>query len=104
LDLSDPTSPAATGELKITGYSAYLHPVGDGLLLGVGQEATEEGRTTGAQVSLFDVRDPSSPTRLAQVDLGESSSSEVEHDHRAFLYRDGLALVPTASWAWDSST
>ena len=39
IDLADPTNPVVTGELKIPGYSAYLHPVGDGLLLGVGQDA-----------------------------------------------------------------
>lgn len=101
LDLADPTAPAAAGELKITGYSAYLHPVGEGRLLGIGQEATAEGRTTGAQVSLFDVSNPASPERISQFDLGESSSSEVEHDHRAFLWWEGLALVPTTSWAFD---
>ncbi|MCG8321290.1 MAG: beta-propeller domain-containing protein, partial [Cytophagales bacterium] len=43
LDLTDPANPVLEGELKIPGYSAYLHPVGDGLLLGVGQDASEEG-------------------------------------------------------------
>ncbi len=104
LDLSDPTAPVATGELKITGFSSYLHPVGDGLLLGVGQEATEEGRITGGQVSLFDVSDPASPQRLAQIDLGEGASSEVEGDHRAFLFWDGLALVPYTAWNYDPET
>ena len=58
LDLSDPTEPRVAGELKIPGYSAYLHPVGDGLLLGVGQDANADGATTGVQMSLFDVSDP----------------------------------------------
>ena len=40
VDLSDPTDPTVEGELKIQGYSAYLHPVGDDLVLGVGQDAT----------------------------------------------------------------
>ena len=42
VDLSDPAAPAVTGELKILGYSAYLHPIGDGRLIGVGQDATEQ--------------------------------------------------------------
>ncbi|MEO6496207.1 MAG: beta-propeller domain-containing protein, partial [Solirubrobacteraceae bacterium] len=58
LDLSDPARPRVTGELKIAGYSAYLHPVGDDLILGVGQDAGRDGRTTGTQLSLFDVSDP----------------------------------------------
>ena len=49
IDLSDPTKPRVVGELKITGYSAYLHPIGDGLLMGVGQDATDQGRRLGAQ-------------------------------------------------------
>jgi hypothetical protein len=67
LDLSDPTAPRVRGELKILGYSAYLHPVGEDRLLGVGQDATERGQTTGAQLSLFDVSDAARPRRIAQA-------------------------------------
>ena len=58
LDLADPARPRVTGELKILGYSAYLHPVGEHELLGVGQDATPEGMRLGTQVSLFDVSNP----------------------------------------------
>ena len=85
LDLSVPSRPVVRGELKIRGYSAYLHPVGDDLLLGVGQDATDEGRTLGTQVSLFDVSDLRRPRRLAMQPLG-ASWSEAENDHRAFLW------------------
>ncbi len=102
LDLSDPSRPAVAGELKILGYSAYLHPLGDGRLLGVGQDATERGSVTGTQLSLFDVSDPSSPRRLAQVRIAEASS-EAEWDHHAFLYfePEGLVVVPIAVYDWD---
>ena len=86
IDLSDPADPKVMGELKILGYSAYLHPIGDGLLLGVGQDADERGVISGTQVSIFDVSDLSDPVRTHQFNLAESSSSEVEFDHRAFLY------------------
>ncbi|WP_033442898.1 beta-propeller domain-containing protein [Saccharothrix sp. NRRL B-16314] len=95
LDLSDPAKPRKVGELKITGYSAYLHPAGDGKLIGVGQEATGQGRTTGTQVSLFDVSDPAAPTKVAGHHL-PGANSEVEFDPHAFLYwpaRD-LVLLP----------
>jgi len=95
LDLSDPTRPRVTGELKIPGYSAYLHPIGDGLILGVGQDADLQGRTKGLQMSLFDVTDPAAPRRLDQVAL-PGGWSDVEGDHHAFTYADGLALVPYA--------
>jgi hypothetical protein len=100
LDLSNPASPRVVGELKIPGYSAYLHPVGDGLLLGVGQDATEEGRRTGVQLSLFDVSDLANPVRLDQVGLGENSYTPVEYDHHAFLWwaPQKLAVIPALSY------
>ncbi|WP_433263254.1 beta-propeller domain-containing protein [Actinosynnema sp. CS-041913] len=102
LDLSDPAKPRKVGELKITGYSAYLHPAGDRKLIGVGQEATDQGRALGTQVSLFDVADPAAPTRIAGHHV-PGGNSEVEYDAHAFLYwpaRDLLVLpvmtYPTA--------
>ncbi|MDO3705613.1 beta-propeller domain-containing protein [Micromonospora sp. C28SCA-DRY-2] len=92
LDLTEPTAPRVTGELKITGYSAYLHPLPDGRLLGVGQEADGRGRTQGLQVSLFDVRDPARPTRLDQYHVPDAYSS-VEFDPHAFLYHPDSGLV-----------
>ena len=47
LDLSQPARPRVLGELKIRGYSSYLHPVGPDRLLGVGQDATDQGVRTG---------------------------------------------------------
>ncbi|NLT56777.1 MAG: hypothetical protein GXX79_19880 [Actinomycetales bacterium] len=93
LDLSDPAQPRVTGELDVLGYSAYLHPVGDGLLLGVGQDADAYGRVTGLQLSLFDVADPAEPRRLDRVRLPDASSG-AENDHHAFTFDHGLALVP----------
>lgn len=102
IDLSDPTAPRQLGELKIPGYSAYLHPVGEGLLLGVGQDATDEGRALGSQISLFDVSDPADPRRVATIQMGDGTNSEVEYDHRAFLVWQGLAVVPYMSYRWDT--
>jgi uncharacterized secreted protein with C-terminal beta-propeller domain len=99
LDLRDPAAPRKTGELKITGYSAYLHPAGDGRLIGLGQEASEKGRTLGTQVSLFDVGDPADPRRLSQM-FQKDSGSEAEWDPHAFLYwaRTGTAVLPLNTW------
>jgi hypothetical protein len=100
LDLADPAAPRVVGELKIFGYSAYLHPVGDDLLLGVGQDATEQGRRLGTQLSLFDVSDLSAPRLLHQRRLAPGSSSEAEYDHRAFLFwpPTGLAVLGVDHW------
>lgn len=96
IDLSDPTAPSVAGELKIPGYSAYLHPVGEGLLLGVGQDADEQGITRGTKLSLFDVTDPTAPIEVSSLMIG--GSSEAEWDHRAFLFwpEDGTIVIPTS--------
>lgn len=104
VDLSDPRNPQVIGELKVPGYSAYLHPVGEGLLMGIGQDATEEGMIQGTQVSVFDVSDISDPVRLDTHTLSEGSGSQVEYDHHAFLYWEGLAMVPVQQWWWDERT
>jgi uncharacterized secreted protein with C-terminal beta-propeller domain len=95
LDVSKPTRPRLLGELKITGYSAYLHPVGDGMLLGVGREADPTGQVGNAKAALFDVSDPSHPRTAASLDLG-SGGSEIEGDSHAFTYLPSrhLALLP----------
>jgi len=95
LDLADPTAPTLAGELEIPGYSSYLHPLDEGHLLGIGQDADAQGTTRGLQVSVFDVTDPAAPTRVDQVVL-PSSSSAAEYDHHAFLYwaPTGQAVVP----------
>ncbi len=100
LDLSDPTAPAVRGELKVAGYSAYLHPVGENLLLGLGQDASEQGRTQGTQLALFDVSDPANPTRLHHFTMPQSSS-EAESDHHAFLYwpSTGLTVIPIQAYS-----
>ncbi|EHR49524.1 beta propeller domain-containing protein [Saccharomonospora marina XMU15] len=96
LDLTDPTDPEVVGELKITGYSAYLHRASDGKLLGVGQEADELGRTTGLQVSLFDVTDAARPRKVAEHEL-VGGRAQVESQTHAFLYWEptGLLVLPT---------
>ncbi len=105
LDLGDPTRPVVTGTLKIAGYSAYLHPIGDHLLLGVGQDADERGRVLGTQVAVFDVADSTRPRRLARLVLADGSSA-AEWDHHAFLWwapRD-LAVLPLQRWSYDERT
>jgi uncharacterized secreted protein with C-terminal beta-propeller domain len=95
LDLASPSAPKVAGELEISGYSAYLHPISDTLLLGIGQEASDQGRPLGTQVSLFDVSDLAHPKRLQHIVYG-SGSSDAEYDHHAFLWwgPTGLALLP----------
>ena len=104
VDLSDPAAPEVTGELKITGYSAYLHPAGEGRLIGVGQEANGNGRVQGTQVSLFDTADPAGAKRLAQYHLSYAYS-EAESDPHAFLYwpDKGLLVLPISGGGVDEN-
>ncbi|HLM83769.1 MAG TPA: beta-propeller domain-containing protein [Candidatus Bathyarchaeia archaeon] len=78
LDLSDPMNPEKKGELKIPGYSSYLHPIAKDKILGAGEE---DGRV---KVSLFDVGDPSSPREISKYNLDEYWS-EISETHHAFL-------------------
>lgn len=95
LDLADPAHPYVTGALEIDGYSAYLHPVAPGRLLGVGQTSDPKtGRNHGLAVSLFDVSDPAKPSRLSRFEALGAGHSIAEFNPHAFLYWQGLAVVP----------
>jgi len=92
LDLSDPAHPRVRGALALTGYSAYLHPASATRLIGIGQQADKMGHIGGLQVSLFDVSDLASPTRLAAYELA-GASSDAQFDPHAFLYWPSSHLV-----------
>jgi uncharacterized secreted protein with C-terminal beta-propeller domain len=101
VDLADPAAPVVRGELKMPGYSGYLHAVGDGRVLGVGQEGTAGGQLTGLKVSLFDVSDPGAPVEVDTWTYGgRGTQSIVEFDRKAFLWwePEQLAAVPVNDW------
>lgn len=87
LQLTDPTNPRVTGELKIPGYSDYLHPVDDTTLLGIGQAGDDNGVLRGVKLALFNISDLANPRQGASVELGGSSSTTlVSDDHKALLF------------------
>jgi len=75
LDLSNPADPKTVGELEVAGFSEYLFPLANNLLLGVGRDADTTGRVTGLKVALFDVANPAMPTQRASVGLGTTGSN-----------------------------
>lgn len=87
LDLSDPYQPKIAGELEINGYSDYLHPLGNDLLLGVGKDAVPDTLNNsawyqGVKLSLFDISNPSSPIEVSTKIIGKrGSSSAVSSSH-----------------------
>lgn len=74
LDLSNPADPRVAGELEVPGFSDYLFPITDALLLGVGKDADARGFATGVKVALYDVGNPAQPRELASHSFGHGGS------------------------------
>ena len=107
VDLSDRANPVIIGELKIPGFSEYLHSFGDGLLLGLGQEADiEEGGTEGLKLSMFDVSDPAAVRELTKTMPGFvqadsfGSNSSAEYDHKAITVSAGKNVIGFEMSIW----
>ena len=91
IDLAEPTNPILLGELKIPGYSTYLHLYDENHIIGFGEntETKEDGRvvTTGMKMALFDVTNPTSPKEMYSIDIGDKGTySELLHNHKALLF------------------
>ncbi len=94
LDLSDPADPFIAGELKMNGYSDYLHPVSENFVLGIGKDAIPASTGTGdprgawyqgVKLSLIDVSDPANPYERNQLVIGKrGSNTAVSTTHHAF--------------------
>lgn len=102
LDLSDRRNPRVIGELKVPGFSTYLHPIADGKLLSIGIDGTERWRT---QVSMFDVSDFANPKLDAALPVEAPNTwgwSEALYDHKAFQYwaPKGLLAIPQSTYAY----
>lgn len=87
IDTSNPSEPKVLGELKIPGFSNYLHPISEKILLGIGQDSDEKsGQVGGIKLSLFDVSDTAKPKEIDNLILGESGSyAEVLSNHKALM-------------------
>jgi uncharacterized secreted protein with C-terminal beta-propeller domain len=91
VDLSDPQRPRQLGELKIPGFSSYLHPVGGERLLGVGTDASPDGGSLGAQAAVFDIGDRTRARQVGKVTFGEDSRLGASDDPHAFTWLPGDA-------------
>lgn len=102
IDLST-DQPKILGELKLPGYSSYLHPYDEDHIIGIGKDTKENEfggiQTTGVKVALFDVSDVSNPRLVDDYLIGDSGTdSEVLWDHKAFLFdrtKDVLSIPIT---------
>lgn len=105
IDLTDPAAPRLLGELKIPGFSEYLHPLGEQRLIGVGQDATLGGMTRGAQAALFDVTDLTDPRQLDVVRYPKNSVAGAGTDPRQFTWLPEQRVALTVvSQGWTGTT
>lgn len=97
LDLSDPANPQVAGELKVPGFSTYLHPLDEDTLIGLGEDAEDMGTFAwfqGIQLSLFDVGNPANPTRTQNTIIGSrGTNSSALYDHHAFTFDTKRSLI-----------
>jgi len=97
LDLSNPSKPTQLGQLKVPGFSEYLHPFDKDTIIGIGKETTESNeRTTtgGVKISIFDIKNPGKPKEAAVVVVGEAgSSTPVSYEHKAFTFNPSTGLM-----------
>ena len=109
VNMTDPKNPTVLGELDISGFSEYLHPIEDGKILAVGQEADDEGRILGLQITLFNASDPADLTLIDRLvieqDSNTYSSSSVSWEPRAFRYFTasedlGILIIPLNMYSY----
>ena len=98
IDLSDPTNPVIKGELKIPGYSSYLHPYDETHLIGIGYNTKDNGyggiTNSTMKMSMFDVSDLENPIEMFNVDIGTNyANSDVTYNHKVLFYKKSENLI-----------
>lgn len=93
VDVSDPAHPVLLGALKIPGFSDYLHPYGEDLLLGVGYNAGETGGLDCVKLTMFDISDPRNVVEKHTMLLEDYSASEACANHKAVLVDEAHNLI-----------
>ena len=117
VDLSNPEEPQVLGELKIPGYSTYLHPYDENHLIGIGMQTEEKiyrdssGRVTstaavitGMKMALFDVTDVNNPIQISDTIIGDSrTTSAILTNHKALLFskEKQLLAIPVNNYTED---
>ncbi len=114
IDLSNPKSPKILSELKIDGFSTYMHPYGDNYLIGIGYDADPEtGVSTGLKVTLFDISNPADVFDVSSYIIkwydGDNSghyNTEAAYNHKALLidYKKGIIAIPLTKTTYVSET
>ncbi|MEG2080803.1 MAG: beta-propeller domain-containing protein [Oscillospiraceae bacterium] len=86
IDLKNPVAPTVLGEVKVPGFSNYLHPYSDKYVIGIGRDGTQNGANNGLKVSLFDISDKANPKEVSKITYnGRYVESPVQNSHKAYL-------------------
>lgn len=94
VDFSEPSDPQIVGELKVTGFSDYLHFYSDDLLLGLGWETDpDSGETIGLKLSMYDVSDPAKVTEKHKVIIKNIDYCAALHDYKQILVNPENNLI-----------
>ncbi len=104
IDLSE-RQPRLLGELKIPGFSDYLHPIGPERIIGMGVDATLRGRTRGAQAGLFNLADIANPRLVSKLTYGPRAQALAGEDPRQFTWLpDQRTALTVVAKGYDSRT
>ncbi len=93
VDLSNPNNPTILGALKIPGFSEYMHPYKDNLLLGLGKEANENGELIGLKLSMFNTSDKTNLIEVNKLVLEEFKYSSIFNNHKALTILPNKNLI-----------
>ncbi len=98
IDLSNPKKPQVKGELKIPGYSSYLHPYDENHIIGIGYNTKSNGyggiTNDNMKMSMFDVSDVQNPKEMFSIDIGsEYVHSEILYNHKSLFYKKSENLI-----------
>lgn len=105
VDLSDPKNPTIVGQLKIPGFSNYLHAYGDNILLGIGQDTDPATQvSSGIKLSMFDISDPENVTERNKYVIENSEYSPALYDHKAIMINTQDNIFGFVYTTYDSST
>lgn len=102
VDFKDPANPKVIGELKVTGFSDYLHFWSENKLLGIGQETDpQSGRIIGIKLSMFDISNPAKVTEEGKAVLQDADESEALYNYKTVLVdrKKNLIAFPTETWS-----
>ncbi|MDQ6934635.1 MAG: beta-propeller domain-containing protein [Actinomycetota bacterium] len=103
VDLTDPAHPRELGELKVTGFSGYLHPIGGHRILALGIRGDKAGANLGAQAAVYDVGDATHPRRVSTATFGAQTDFAALQDPHQFAWLPGASAAVTSMSTWSDN-